>query len=108
VLDAADSNTVGFLWRDTCVSLSQLNSLFRQRQLISTFKTIICRKYSFQKLILFSLGNKVLDANASNTNGCLWRDTCRSSTQLNRPFCNKMSLSPPWKLWFSGSIPFKN
>jgi hypothetical protein len=25
---------------------------------------MICRKYSFQKLTLFSLGNKVLDANA--------------------------------------------
>jgi hypothetical protein len=28
MLDAAASNTVGFLWRDKCVSLSQLNRLF--------------------------------------------------------------------------------
>jgi hypothetical protein len=37
-----------------------------------------------------------------------WRDTCVTSTQLNRSFWNKMSLSPPWKVRFSGSILFKN
>jgi hypothetical protein len=36
------------------------------------------------------------------------RDTCVSSTHLNRSIWNKMSLSPPWNLWFAGSIPFKN
>jgi hypothetical protein len=40
-------------------------------------------------------GNNVQDAAASNIDGFLWRDACVSSTQLNRPFGNKMSLSPP-------------
>jgi hypothetical protein len=34
----------------------------------------------------------VLDAPASNTDGFLSRDTCVSSTHLNRPFRNKMRL----------------
>jgi hypothetical protein len=47
---------------------------------------MICRKYCFQKVTQFSQENQVLDAPASNTVGCLWRDTCGSSTQLNRSF----------------------
>jgi hypothetical protein len=37
----------------------------------------------------------VLDAATSNIDGFLWRDTCVSSTQLNRPIWNKVSLSTP-------------
>jgi hypothetical protein len=48
-------------------------------------KTMICRKYSFQKLTQLSQGNNVLDVPASNTDGFLLKDTCVSSTQLNRP-----------------------
>jgi hypothetical protein len=39
----------------------------------------------------------MLDAPASNVDGFLWRDTCISSTQLNRPISNKESLSPQEK-----------
>jgi hypothetical protein len=59
-----------------------------------------CRMYSFQKLTHFSQRNNVVDANASKTDGCLWRDTCASSTQLNMCIWSKMSLSLPWKLWY--------
>jgi hypothetical protein len=37
----------------------------------------------------------VLDVAASNIDGFLWRDTCVSSTQVNRSVSNKMSLSLP-------------
>jgi hypothetical protein len=47
------------------------------------------------KLIQFSPGSNVLDANASDTDDFLWRDICVSSTQLNGSIRNKMSLSPP-------------
>jgi hypothetical protein len=69
---------------------------------------MISRKYSFQKVNEFSLGNNVLDAPVSNTDGFLSRDTCISSTYLNKPIWNKMSLSPPGKVSFADSILFKN
>jgi hypothetical protein len=53
---------------------------------ISTLKNLSCRKYSFQKLTQFSLGNNVLDAPASNTISFLLRETDVSSTQLNSLF----------------------
>jgi hypothetical protein len=60
-------------------------SFLEQNERFSTLKTMICRKYSFQKLTQFSQANNVLGAAASNIVGFLWRDTCVSSTQLNRP-----------------------
>jgi hypothetical protein len=60
----------------------------------STFKSLIYRKYPFEKLTEVSQGKNVLDATASMTNAFLWRGTCVSSTQLNRPIWNKDSLSP--------------
>jgi hypothetical protein len=37
---------------------------------------MICRRYSFHKLIPFSQGNNVLDAPASHTDRCPYRVTC--------------------------------
>jgi hypothetical protein len=39
-------------------------------------KHLSCRKYSFQKLTEFSQKNNVLDAPASKTHSCFWRDIC--------------------------------
>jgi hypothetical protein len=50
----------------------------------STLKNISCRKDSLPKLSKFSQEINVLCAAASNIDGFLWRDTCVSSTQLNR------------------------
>jgi hypothetical protein len=109
VLDAAASNKVGFLCRDTCVSSTELNNLNRIKHSISPpWKLQFAGSIPFKKLTQFSHGSNVLDANASNPGDYLWRDTRVSSTQLKGPIMNKMSLSPPWKLWLSGSIPFKN
>jgi hypothetical protein len=84
--DAEASNKDGFVWKNTCVSSTQVNRPnLEQTEPISTLKTVICRKYSFQKFTQFLLGNNVLDPNASNTDDFLWRDTCVSSSQLNRP-----------------------
>jgi hypothetical protein len=38
----------------------------------------------FSKTTRFSLGNTVLDDNAFNKAGCLWRVTYISATQMNR------------------------
>jgi hypothetical protein len=70
-------------------------------------ETVISRKYSFQKLLEYSQGKSVVDAAASNIHGFPSRDTSVSSTHQNRTLWNKMSLSPPWKLWYPGSIHFK-
>jgi hypothetical protein len=75
VIDAAASNLGGFLWINTCVSSTLLNNLFGAYKPISTLKTIISRKHSFQKLTQFSRGNNVLDTPASNMDGFLSRDT---------------------------------
>jgi hypothetical protein len=48
-------------------------------------QTLSFRKYSFLKLTQLSQGNNGVDDPASNTDCFLWRDTCVSSTQLNRP-----------------------
>jgi hypothetical protein len=48
-------------------------------------KTLICRKYSFKKPTQFSQVNNVQDDATSKTKAFLWRDTCVSSTELNRP-----------------------
>jgi hypothetical protein len=74
--------------------LSQ-HTYLEQNDPISTLKTEICRKSSFQKLTLFSQGNNALDVAASNIDDFLWRDTCVFSTQLNRLTYSKQSLSPP-------------
>jgi hypothetical protein len=47
---------------------------------------MICRKFSFPKLTQFSPGNNVPDNSSSNTDGCVWRDTCVYSTELKRPY----------------------
>jgi hypothetical protein len=49
----------------------------------------------FQKLTHLGQGSNVLDAPASNLDGCLWRDTFVSSMQLNKLIWRKQSLSPP-------------
>jgi hypothetical protein len=83
------------LWRDTCISSPQPNRPICANRAYIHLKTVIWRKYLLQTLIQFSLGNNDLDATASNRDGCLWRDSCLSSNQLNRPIWNKMTLSPP-------------
>jgi hypothetical protein len=94
VLDAPSSNINGFLSRDTCVSSNQVNRPhLEQNEHFVTLKTQIGRQYSSQKLAQFSQGNNVLDVPASNIDGCLSRDTCISSTQLNRPIWKKRSVS---------------
>jgi hypothetical protein len=44
----------------------------------------------------------------SNIDGFLWRDTCVSSTQQNRPIWRKGSLSPPGNNKVAGTLPFRN
>jgi hypothetical protein len=70
------------------------NACSEQNESFSTLKTLIFRKYNFQKLTQLSKGNKVLDAAPSNIHGCLSREAWDSLTKLNRRFWNKMSLTP--------------
>jgi hypothetical protein len=55
---------------------------------------MICWKYSYQKVTQSSQVNNVLDAPVYNIFGFLLRDSYVSSTQLDRPILNKISLSP--------------
>jgi hypothetical protein len=106
--DAPASNT------NSCLGVIhvffQLNCicLFETFVPFSTLKTMIFRKYSFQKVTQFPHRNNVLQAAVSNLDSFLCRDTCVFLTQLNRSIWNKMSLSPPWKFWFPGGLSFKN
>jgi hypothetical protein len=95
VLCAPASDTDIFLCRDTCVSILPEEANFEQNAPLSTFKALICMKYTFQQLTQFSQGNNVLDAVASNIDGFPLRDTHVQSTQMSRPICNKLILSPP-------------
>jgi hypothetical protein len=83
------------------------SGLLEQREPNTTLKIPRCTKNFLWKLSLLSQRNNVLDAAASNRDGFLWRDTCVTSAQLNRLFSTKMSIYPPWKLWFAGRTPFK-
>jgi hypothetical protein len=65
-----------------------------QREPLSTLKHLSWRKCFFEKVTQLSQGNSILDATASNTNVFLSRETCVSSTQLNKPIRNKESLFP--------------
>jgi hypothetical protein len=80
----------------------------QQIETFSNLKNLSGRKYYFQNLSQFSQENNVQDAAVSNTGGFLWRDSCASSTLLNKPIWRKETQSPPCKLVFAGSIPFKN
>jgi len=57
------------------------SACLEQNEPHSNLKTMICSKYSFQKLTQFSLVNNVLDALDSATDGFLLRDADVSSTQ---------------------------
>jgi hypothetical protein len=48
--------------------------------------------YFFQKVTQFSQGNNMLHPPVSNTNDCLWRITCVSSTQQNMPIWIKLAF----------------
>jgi hypothetical protein len=69
-------NRDGFLSRDKCVSSMLLSRpILEKNQPFSSFKCIICRKYSFHTLPELSQGIIVLDVATSNIPGCLWRET---------------------------------
>jgi hypothetical protein len=70
-----------------------VDRLLEENEPLSTLKTLISSKYSFQKLTQFSQGNNVLDAPASNIDSFLCRDICGSPTQLKRPIYNKEPIS---------------
>jgi hypothetical protein len=63
-----------------------------------SLKCVTFRKYSFQKPPQLSQGDNEVYAVLSNLDRFTWRDTCVSSSLLNRPIWKKMSLSPPSKL----------
>jgi hypothetical protein len=60
-----------------------LVGLFGIKGACPTLKTVIGRKYSFQKLFQLSERNNVLDATTFNIHAFLCRGTCISSTHLN-------------------------
>jgi hypothetical protein len=79
-----------------------------QNEPLKTWKILICRKYSFQRVTEFSHGNNVLQTEASSIDGFLRRDICFTSTQLKRTIWIKHSLSPPCNAQAAGSISYRN
>jgi hypothetical protein len=53
------------------VLLSMKNTCVEQRDLICALKNFSYTEYSFLKLTVFTLGNNVIDAPASDSNGFL-------------------------------------
>jgi hypothetical protein len=62
VLDAANSNTDGFLSRDTCVLVFSSIGLFATNSDFLHLENFELQKYSFQNLSQFPQGSKVLVA----------------------------------------------
>jgi hypothetical protein len=79
VLDAADSNVDGFLWRDVCVSSTQLNRPNGANRVYNHLGTPKFPEVFHSKTNSIFTGNNVLDALASNTDGFLSRGTCVST-----------------------------
>jgi hypothetical protein len=76
-----------------CFFNSAEYACLEQREPISTLKNLSCRKYSFQEVTQFLQWNNVQDALTSNIDGFFWRDSCVSSTELNSPTWEEMSLT---------------
>jgi hypothetical protein len=78
MLDAATSDIPGLLWRDICVSSTQVNSpIWEEAELISTLQHLTSRRTPFKNCQL-KQGNTVLDSPDSNMDGFLLTDTCVS------------------------------
>jgi hypothetical protein len=95
MLDASSSNIDGFVWRDRCISTTQLN-----RPIWSNRAYLHLEIYDFQEVFLSKTnsiltGKQCLFAPACTMDGFLRRDTCVFSTLLNRAIWNKVSLSLP-------------
>jgi hypothetical protein len=89
VLDAAASNIRGFLWRDACISSTQLNRPFGNKESLSPQEKPKLQEVFLSKTNSIVTGNNVLDAPGSDTNHFLSRDTYVCSTQLNWPIGTK-------------------
>jgi hypothetical protein len=76
-----------------CFFISAESAKLEQTEPISTLKTIIFRKCSFKTVTQFSLGNNVLSAPASYTDGFLLIDACVPSNYLSRPIWGTLNLS---------------
>jgi hypothetical protein len=76
VLHVAASNIDDFLWRDTCVSSTQLYRLFRANTAYIHNENYDLQAVFLSKTNSIPHGNNVLDAAASNIVDILSRDTC--------------------------------
>jgi hypothetical protein len=94
ILDVPASDTNGFLLRNECVSSTQLKRPIWTNIASLHHENPKLQEVFIKKIAQFSEGNSVLDTLASNTNGFLWRDTCVTLLQLNRPTWNKESPTP--------------
>jgi hypothetical protein len=75
----------------------QLSStgLFGVKRAYLYLETPKVQEVFLSKLSQFSKENNVLHTLASNRDGFLSRDTCVSSTQVDRPLWSNMGPSPP-------------
>jgi hypothetical protein len=80
VIHVAASNIDDFLWRDTCVSSTQLYSPFGANTAYLHNENYDLQAVFLSKINSIPHGNNVLDTAASNIDDSLSRDTCVCST----------------------------
>jgi hypothetical protein len=94
VLDARASNLDGFLLRDTCVSSTQLNRPYWTKFAFYLLENHDGEAEFLSKANSFLQENKLFDVPPSNIDGFLSRDTCFSTSQLNRHIGMKCAFLP--------------
>jgi hypothetical protein len=102
------SKTNGFPWKYVCFVSTTDRPIWKKMSLSPLWKLHLAGSIFFQILLQFSQRHNGLDAACTNVDGFLSRDTCVSSSRLNRPLWNKMSFSPSWKLEGSHMFLLKN
>jgi hypothetical protein len=95
MLDTTVSNIEDFLWRNTCVSSTQVNRCIWSKETYHHLETPQLRKISCQKLTQFSQGTMCYMLLLLTQMVNFW-EIHVSSLLLNRPIWNKLNHFPPW------------
>jgi hypothetical protein len=104
----SQKNTMVFFWEMHVFLQFSWIGLFGAKWAFLHLENCDWQEVFLSKTTSIPQGRNVLDAAAANIDGFLRRDKCVSSTRLNGPIWNKVSLSQPWKMQVAGRVPFKN
>jgi hypothetical protein len=93
-LHVAHSNIYAFLFRDTCVSLIQLNRPIWNKMCILPLDNADWKAVFHEKTTSVLTEKQCARCSTFNHGYFSFTDKCVSSTQLNMPFWNKFCFSP--------------